>query len=473
MESRSGGGRGGRSGGAGEGLADNRQRGRVEKHLKPLGRTIGVLVDRLMASTRLSDGWDQVSALNESDPTAGDINVQRAFRLGWRFAQLYHDPHRATLEAGATEGRLPSHLPSLSELSAGNRTELILREIKHDVASIKPELSSGDDDPAALDLLLKVMRGPIDSEGKQTQILETFRHLRIQIGADDARLSTGIDLGRMLADTVLLARSSDAYLAEFKSYRLQNAYEWLEDLHTSFPANASDAVKGSLQYWEQWVANASAADLSSNDMHVRRALSLQGERWRRLLSGEILPEDLLAADDYRKAASNYLGRIARLTGGFVRRFWPAIILVLGGTGAIIWAILTYAPTGAASVAAVIATAIGSLGVSWKTVGSTLGKVATMAEQPLWNAEVLEAIVAATFIPPVEMNNRAIESLRKQIEGPKALPVQIPEHSKPETPSDANENAIGSQTSGEQPPDVPVSGEVSSGADTAEPGSPEK
>jgi hypothetical protein len=405
-----------------------------------------------------------MSTQTESNPASGDINVQRAFRLGWRFAQVYHNPHRATLEASARKGALPSHLPSLGELSDGNRTELILREIEHDVASLKPELSSDDNDPASLNLLLNVMRGPIDSKGKKTQVLETFRHLRIEIGADDAHLSTAIDLGRMLADTMILANSPGAYLTEFESYRLQNAYEWLEDLHTSFPEHASDAVKGSLQYWQQWVSNTSGGALpAGQDTQVRRALSLQGERWRRLLSGEILPVDLLSADNYRQAASDYLGRIGRLSWSFVRRFWPAIILVLGGTGAIIWAILTYAPAGAASVAAVIATAAGSLGVSWKTVGSTLGKVATQAEQPLWNAEVLEAIVVATFIPPVEMNDRAIASLRKQTGGPKALPGPPPEHGEPQPPPEADEQEPGGQTSSEQVPAGQPLGELTPSA----------
>jgi hypothetical protein len=192
-------------------------------------------------------------------------------------------------------------------------------------------------------------------------------------------------------------------------------------------------------------------------------LSLQGERWRRLLSGEILPRDLLTADNYRQAASDYLGRIGRLTWSFARRFWPAIIVVLGGTGAIIWAILTYAPTGAASVAAVIATAAGSLGVSWKTVGSTLGKVATQAEQPLWNAEVLEAIVVATFIPPVEMNDRAIASLRKQTGGSKALPGPLPEHREPEPPPETDEEGLDGPPSGEQVTTGQTLGELTSGA----------
>lgn len=282
-------------------------------------------------------------------------------------------------------------------------------------------------------------------------MLDTFRHLRIEIGADDAHLSTAIDLGRVLADTVILANSPEAYLTEFVSYRLQNAYEWLEDLHTSFPEHASDAVKGSLQRWQQWVANTGGAAPSGQDSHVREMLSLQGERWRRLLSGEILPADLLTADNYRRAASDHLGRIGRLTWSFLRRFWLAIVVVLGGTGAIIWAIVTYAPTGVASVAAVIATAAGSLGVSWKAVGSTLGKVATKAEQPLWNAEVLQAIVVATFVPPVEMNDRAIASLGKQAAGFRASPGPLPEHDEPEVHSEPVEEGSGGLGLSTHPP----------------------
>jgi hypothetical protein len=412
-----------------------------------------------------------MSTQTNSTLATEDIGVQRAFRLGWRFAQLYHDPHRATLEANGKRGKLPPHLPSLGELSDGNRTELILREIEHDVTSLKPELSTADNDPASLDTMLNIMRGAIDSKGKKTQVLETFRHLRIEIGADDAHLSTAIDLGRMLADTVILAKSPAAYLAEFGPYRLQNAYEWLEDLHTSFPSHVSDAVKGSLQIWQQWVANTGGVAPAGQDQHVRQMLSLQGERWRRLLSGEILPGDLLTADNYRRAASDYLGRIGRLTWSFARRFWPAIIVVLGGTGAIIWAILAYAPAGAASVAALIATAAGSLGVSWKTVGSTLGKVAAQAEQPLWNAEVLEAIVVATFIPPVEMKDRRVTSLLKQTGGPKALPGQLPEHHEPSPPSEPSEQSPDSPSSSEQAPAGAPSGELIPGAHTASQQSP--
>lgn len=354
----------------------------------------------------------------ESDVAAADV-VQRAFRLGWRFAQLYHSPHRATSDDPPDTATPPVHLPSLSELSEGNRTELILQQTIRDAGHLLPQWSSGEGG-AELLALQSVMEGAQDSSAKKTTVLSAYRRLRIEAGAQDARLGQAIDLGRMLADTVIQANagdSPDTYVAQFDPYRLQNAYEWLEDLHESFPKHASDAVRGSLQCWQQWVSSSAR---SGEDSRVKRALSLQGERWRRILSGEILADDLLGSDDYRQAISNYLDRTAKQAWAFVRHYWWAVIIVLGGTTGIIVAILNYAPSGPASVAAVIATAVGSLGLSWKTVGATLGKVAALAERPLWNAEVLEAITLATFIPPTPMNTRAKASLRRKSVEPMAL-----------------------------------------------------
>ncbi len=362
-------------------------------------------------------------------PAAGDVSVQRAFRVGWRFAQLYRHPYRATLDRDERDW-LPDHLPSFSRLSDGNRAEMILREVAHDIEMLKPDWAPGGASSDSVSTLATTMRGQVSADSKKEAILETYRRFRIEIGAEDARLGRAVDLGRMLADTVILANSGGSdrsYLAEFEPYRLQHAYERLEDLHSSFPRHAADAVRGSLECWAQWIGDSASARGGEEDARVKRALTQQGERWRRLLSGEILADDLLAADSYRSAVSNYLGRIARLAWAFARRFWLVILLVLGGTGAVIAVIVKYAPTGAASVAALIATAAGSLGISWKTVGSTLGKAAAMAEQPLWNAEVLEAIVVATFIPPVEMNGRDVASLRrKATSAPKELPP-VPPH----------------------------------------------
>ncbi len=353
--------------------------------------------------------------------------VQYSFRLGWRFAQMYHDPHRASGDAGDSTARPPLHLPGVSELSAAERSALRLGEITHDVDS----LSGTYPMPAvktSMTALAVVMAGPIDRAGKQAQILETYTLLRLGLGAADAHSGTALDLGRMLADTVLLSAEPADYVLEFGQYRLANSYGWLEDLHSSFPAHAADTVKGSMQIWQAWVHDRKGTAGAGQAEHLKRALDLQGERWRRLLSGEILAMDLLSADDYRAAAADLFSRLRGLVGSFARRFWPVIGIISAATGAVVWAIVTYAAGGVATIVALIATAAGSLGVSWKTIGSTLGKVASKTEGPLWDAEITESLVIAATIPPQEMDRKAMSAMRKTAvgltlePGPPALPA---------------------------------------------------
>jgi hypothetical protein len=291
---------------------------------------------------------------------------------------------------------------------------LLLREITNDVTCLNDELADDLKIPevvTSVTALCEVMSGQINAKGKQIQILETYTSLRVDLGAADPHLGTALDLGRMLADTVILPVSVADYQAEFNKFRLANAYGWLEDLHTYFPKYASDTVRGSLEFWQGWMSQYAETITGEEAERVRRALTRQGEKWRRILSGEILAEELLTADDYREAASHFLRRLRDLIWSFVRSFWPVALPIALVAAAVIVAIIKYAPGGTASVFAFVATAAGILGVSWKTVSSTLGKVASNAEQPLWRAEVLESIVMAATVLPADMNRRRIMSLR--------------------------------------------------------------
>jgi hypothetical protein len=407
--------------------------------------------------------------------------VQYSFRLGWRFAQLYHDPHRASEDASDSTARPPVHLPGVSELSASERTALLLGEITHDVDSLSDTYSM----PAvktSMTTMSGVMTGTIDRAGKQTQILATYTLLRLSLGAADAHSGTALDLGRMLADTVLLATEPADYVREFGQYRLANSYGWLEDLHTSFPTHAADTVKGSMQVWQAWIHDHNGTAPAGQAEHLKRALDLQGERWRRILSGEILADDLLSADDYRAAAADLFSRLRGLAGSFARRFWPVIGIISAATGAIIWAIVTFAAAGVTTIVALIATAAGSLGVSWKTIGATLGKVASKAEGPLWDAELIESLVIAATIPPQEMNRKSMSAMRKKADSltlepappPAALPAsaQSAPAQSASAPSASGESAPAGPASGESAPAGPASGEPAAPETaTTEPGPP--
>jgi hypothetical protein len=360
-----------------------------------------------------------VSAQKEAAAqAAGEAGrVQRAFRLGWHFAQMYHDPHQAGPDAGKPPAGPPRHLPSLGELTVPERATLLMRKISNDVTCLNDELPDDlkvERVVTSVATLSGVMSGRGSVKDKQLQILAAYTALRIDVGAADVHAGTALDLGRMLADTVLLSASVADYKKEFGRFRLGNAYGWLEDLHTYFPLYAADAIKGSLEIWQGWVDQHAEQIAGDQAERVKRALGQQGEKWRRILSGEILAEDLLTSDDYREAASFFLGRLRGLIWTFLKRFWPIVIAIVVVAAAIIAVIIRYAPHGPASVAALIAASAGTLGVSWTTVSSTLGKVASNAEQPLWRAEVLEAIVMAATVFPSNVTTNEARSLRRSV-----------------------------------------------------------
>jgi hypothetical protein len=199
---------------------------------------------------------------------------------------------------------------------------------------------------------------------------------------------------------------TDQLLSRLRNLHLGDMYGWLDDLSASFPDDATDAVKGSLWKWQAWAEKGKAGPTEKELANLPLALNKQGETWRRLLSGEILAENLLTADHYKKAASRLLARIRDLTLSFLGRWWLPITILLASVGLLIWAILVYVPGSTETIVALIATAAGALGISWKTVGSTLGRAVSKVEDQWWNSEIREAIItAATFTPQDSANSR--------------------------------------------------------------------
>ena len=182
----------------------------------------------------------------------------------------------------------------------------------------------------------------------------------------------------------------------------------LAELQSAFPLRATAAVAGSLVYWQRWME----ANRDNGDA-VRQALFRQGELWRSLLTGETRADDLLGLGDYRQAFRDYTRQVALLARKYPL-MWLLVVTLLAGTGVGIWAIIKYAPTGAAVIAGVIAAAAGALGVTWKTVAVTLGKASVLLERPMVEDGLREAVKFAAFIRPVEMTPADMALLRKEV-----------------------------------------------------------
>ena len=97
----------------------------------------------------------------------------------------------------------------------------------------------------------ELIKPGVEVGSTRATLLAVHRELRRALAAEDVHVATGLDLGRMLADTVLLPdpKTPSTLTEEFKPERLWNAYGWLDDLHSLLPDHGADAVSGSLKQW--------------------------------------------------------------------------------------------------------------------------------------------------------------------------------------------------------------------------------
>lgn len=106
----------------------------------------------------------------------------------------------------------------------------------------------------------------------------------------------------------------------------------------------------------------------------------------------------MGPSDYVRAAQNLIRRTSRLAWNFVQGWWALLLAAL----LLIWITATIIVSflhGGSQTAVAIVAILGGLGISWKAIGATLGKMITRVEQPLWHFELAESIaVAATWVP---------------------------------------------------------------------------
>jgi hypothetical protein len=392
----------------------------------------------------------QANPQADAAPTSGlvdaaDDGVVSAFVLGWHVAELFHSK-----VPGSVRRRQASleKLAGIGELDPLSQARLLLAQVQADLQRVWRSVD-GDrpqPDPGPVRSLLEAdARAPGQF---QAATVALHGELLVALTAADFRLGKAYGLGRALAETALLpdARNPPTFRRQFARYRLANLLEWLADLKSVFPPHAAEAVRGSLPLWAAWSQDpvlrppldqrqswdwegedpapatvpapptgrglarwlragrpqvprgrpvdwSSAADRES----VTRALHRQGQLWRAVLSGEKAGVDLLSGDDYVRAADRLLGRLRRLLLEFLRRFWITTSL-LAVLVVVIAATLIFVHT-ASRVAAVVLTAAGVIGLTWKSAASGLGRVLGHVQRPLWEGELDTAVAnAITRLP---------------------------------------------------------------------------
>lgn len=389
----------------------------------------------------------QATGVSTGGPVdAADEGVVSAFVLGWHMAELFHSK-----VPGSVRRRQVSleKLAGIGELDPLSQARLLLAQVEVDLRRVWRLIDRDhrQPDPGPVQSLLEAdARAPGQLPAA---VAGLHRAMLVALTAADFRLGKAYGLGRALAETALLpdARNPQTFQRQFDRYRLANLLEWLADLKSLFPPHAAEAVRGSLPLWAAWSQDpilrpppdqrrqpwewevedpapaavpappggralarwrparrpevprgrpvdwTAAADRES----VTRALRRQGQLWRAVLSGEKDGVDLLSGDDYVRAADRLLGRLRGLLLRFLRRFWITTT-ALAALGVAIIATLVFVHP-ASRVAAVVLTAAGAVGLTWKSAASGLGRVLGHVQRPLWESELDTAVAnAITRLP---------------------------------------------------------------------------
>lgn len=331
-----------------------------------------------------------------SDRVPSDDAVCLAVCVGWRMAELYDAKDLPGPPASDRTGRLPEHLPGLGEMSAHERAAALVAHLAADVASLGRALRIKHMPSAGP--VLAVLRSPAHSrDDMRASVLDLYLQVRNTVAGSNASAAVALGLGRMLADTTLLpvAGDSQTLREQFGEYRLANAYGWLDDLGVRLPARSAAVVRATLAQWQEWVQ---APDTDA-DAATIRALRQQGDVWRRLLTGEQSPDQLLDRQAYIGAAAKLLAAGRRMGLHYLWKWSWSILLAAVAAGVVVWAALAYAPGTASRITTVALSAGGFVGLSWLGVRATLGRAIRQAESALWEAEVTAAAAKAAATTP--------------------------------------------------------------------------
>ncbi len=158
--------------------------------------------------------------------------------------------------------------------------------------------------------------------------------------------------------------------------------------------------------------SATPFNLFDDTLAIDDCLRAQGKLWRGMLSGEVVPTDVLDAGSYIAGSAAMMARLKDLIGRFLAQYW-VIVVAAFVVVAVVVALLALLPSYDATnkIVTEIAAVAAALGLSVKGVTSTLGRTIASAEAPLWQSELDESCaVAATRLPasvPIKRSEKAV------------------------------------------------------------------
>jgi len=343
--------------------------------------------------------------------------VPLAIDLGWTMAVLYG----RLIPAPETIG----HLPSEHELEQSERIEVEVERL----SCLLKQL-------AALPEVIGDLSGCHDkangwAESTPDNLSDAVETLNVELlkalACSGREMGRAYQLGRSLRDTVNPPETKKGPVADVLNAlargRVSIVQEWLKVLAPHLPSEAAGTVSASLGHWSEFASvtidvtspGQLRGQLSGFDgfaEEMRRLLLPQGDVWLDLLTGVDSTKGLLTPEAYVSAAEAAVSRAARLVGKVVKHYWPALAVLLVSLGGVLYLGAAFLG-GAGRVWTDIAGIVGSLGVTVKGIGTSVGRLVEGGAKPIYGLEEVDANAwAITTLPTAKITARGVYALRR-------------------------------------------------------------
>jgi hypothetical protein len=181
-----------------------------------------------------------------SDGSSRRDAVRVAVDLGWRLAELYDRKNLPGPPDHPKPTPIPPHLPGFGEMTSHEQACALAAHVTAELPFLGTALRIDMPTMEGVQAALSVA-GHGDNEVRK-ELLGAYIEVRDRLAGSDPVVALGFGLGRMLADTALLPTSDrpGVLWERFESYRLANAFDWLDDLDAILPTHSASAVRASL-----------------------------------------------------------------------------------------------------------------------------------------------------------------------------------------------------------------------------------
>jgi hypothetical protein len=302
--------------------------------------------------------------------SAGDPTVIAAVKLGWLMEELTQGwslkPRRVDLEL------------SVEQNSQAQANQLTTQLAALKIADLTTET------PAVKDMVTALQIGP--SKEKAQPLASAVVVALVGAGA---RYESAYVLGKGMRAMIPDAGTDPSAASK----AMVSA---LDVLSSDLPSHAARGVANSMSAWQR-----------SSDPDKGSLAEAQVDLWRAVIVGEKKGTELLEPEDYLKAAG-------QLEQKYVKRAlgsgWLLSIAVAAVVLFVVGVVLVLASS-TGTVVAGISGVLASLGLTWKGIGGTVGKIVGKLEAPLWGAELDTAITDAITLanPPTATTTSSVLS----------------------------------------------------------------